>query len=90
MKHIKKFESLNDDDFEARVIEVLGKNHKNAIQFDDALNHDEPYGLYTHRGGVHIIKAGEEWLFNDLTNAEKKTLISRFDSKRWKINKALQ
>ena len=72
------------------IVEVLGKNHKNAIQFDDALGHDEPYGLYTYRGNVHIIKNSEEWSFNDLTNAEKKTLISRFDSKRWKINKALQ
>lgn len=88
---LNKFNEMNEStDFEDNVIQVLGKNHKNTIQFDDALRHDEPYGLYTYRGNVHIIKAGEEWNFADLTDSEKKILTTRFNSKKWKINKALQ
>lgn len=77
------------NDIESRILEALGKNHQHPIQFDEALRHDEPYGLYTYKGKVHIIKAGEEWKFSDLTEVEKKTFIARFESKKWK-NKALQ
>lgn len=77
-------------DFEKRVIEVLGKNHTSPIQFDGDIGYNEPYGLYTYRGGVHIIKTGEEWSFDHLSSDEQKNLVKRFDSKKWKINKRLQ
>ena len=30
-----------------QIIEILGKNHKNPIEFNNIKNYDEVYGLYT-------------------------------------------
>ena len=90
MKYADGFDDIKHLPFEEKVIEVLGDNHTHPIQFDDVTNYDEPYGLYTYRGEVCVFRGGVDLDYSELTDKEKKVLNQRFDSGKWKINKALQ
>ena len=89
LKYIDGFDDIKHLPFEEKVIEVLGDNHTNPIQFEDAKGYDDPYGLYTYRGDICVIKGGMDIDYVDLSNKDKKNLNTWFDSGRWKVNKSL-
>jgi hypothetical protein len=72
------------------IISILGKNHKHAIQFNEVYAYDEFYGLYTYKGNVRVIKSGMDFNFDDLEQGDKNKIVKMVESKKWKINKALQ
>ncbi len=73
-----------------RILEILGKNHQNTIEFIEVEDYHQAHGLYTYRGGVYVLKGGNDVDFDDLTEKEQKNILTIVESKKWKINKALQ
>ena len=90
LKYTDGFDDIKHLPFEEKVIEVLGKNHTNPIQFEDAKSYDDPYGLYTYRGGIYVLKGGMDLDYKDLSDQDKKNLNQWFDSENWEVNKSLQ
>ena len=90
LKYQDGFDDIKHLPFEEKVLKVLGDNHTDPIQFDDAKLHTDVYGLYTYRGGVYVFKEGWDIDYKDLSSVEKKTINQRFDSRKWKVNKSLQ
>lgn len=73
-----------------QIIELLGKNHTNTIQFLSVKNYYEVYGLYTYRNDVFVLKEGMDLSFDELTEKEQKKVFNMVVTKDWKINKTLQ
>ncbi len=72
------------------IILILGKNHKHPIQFVEVHKHSELYGLYTYKGGVHVIREGMDINFDTLSPNEQEKVVKLVESKKWRVNKALQ
>lgn len=72
-----------------QILNILGNNHKDTIELLSATS-NEPYGLYTFKGDVYILKDGEDLAFDDLTPTEQKKVTNQVTSKNYKVNKSLQ
>jgi hypothetical protein len=72
------------------ILNILGKNHTNTIEFISVNNYSEVYGLYTYKGDVYTLKEGQDIPFDELTEKEQTKITSMVLSKQWKINKSLQ
>ena len=72
-----------------QILEILGKNHTNTIEFISVNNFGEVYGLYTYRNDVYVLKAGEDIPFDELTEKEQIKVTNMVVSKDWKVNKSL-
>lgn len=90
LKYIDGFDEIKHLPFEQKVIEVLGPNHTDTISFKDAKTYDDPYGLYTYKGEVCVLKHGSDYDYADLTDQDKEKLTKWFDSRNWEIDNALQ
>ena len=55
-----------------QILQLLGKNHTDPIQFKSVNSYSEIYGLYTYKGGVYIFSEGRDIDFDDLTEKEQK------------------
>ncbi len=75
---------------EEKIISVLGKNHTKAIELLGVNRNKDVYGLYTFQGDVYCFKECTDIPFDCLTEQEQKTVVKHFESKKWKINAALQ
>lgn len=72
-----------------KIIELLGKNHKDPIDFQTS--YDQVYGLYTFKGDVYVLKQGMDLDFEeDLTEKEQKKVLELVLSKKWIVNPSLQ
>ena len=79
-----------ENNYETKIIDILGKNHLTPIHFYDVINYDEIYGLYTYKGTVCVFCGGKDLDFSDLVLKEQERVYNMVLSKKWKKNKSLQ
>lgn len=94
MKHIKKFEgfdNIDDTSIEQSIISILGKNHKDPIQFTHQSVVNGIYGIYTHKGSVYVFRQGQDIPFYDkrISDKERKEILNSVESKKWIVSKTL-
>lgn len=86
----EKEDNNTTESISANIIEILGDNHTDPIQFNNVNYNTEVYGLYTYCNSVYVFKKSVDMSFEDLTLKEQKKIKEMFNSNDWKINKALQ
>jgi hypothetical protein len=72
-----------------QILDKLGNNHTKPVELLAATG-NEPYGLYTYRGDVYVLNAGQDSSFDDLTLNEKSKIVDQIISNNYKINLSLQ
>jgi hypothetical protein len=78
-----------EEDMKRQILNILGDNHKDTIELLLATG-NEPYGLYTYKGGVYVLQDGDDLDFDDLTSSEQKKVTDQVVTKNFKLNKTLQ
>ena len=73
-----------------KIINILGKNHHNPIEFLIDKNHNNFYGLYTFKGEIYVLISGEDIHFDEIEIDDQTKIFKIVESGKWKNNKKLQ
>jgi len=69
------------------IVNILGKNHKHTIGFKET---QEISGLYTYKGEIYCIHAGEDFPFENVSEAGKKKIHQAILDGKYKIDRTIQ
>jgi hypothetical protein len=72
-----------------QIIKIIGDNHTESLELLLA-NDNEPYGLYTFKGDVFVLKNGFDIPYDELTLPEQKKVFNQIKSNNFKLNNSLQ